>query len=96
MNESIFEQDYLVNFKKLNSKELYGTLMSLRFSIPTSQNHFNNKFGNQNLNWKNVCIVPRKLKLDSHFYKSRSDEALNLNYLINFIKKPKKIEYNMV
>lgn len=38
--------------------EKFFILISLRPSILTSQNYFNNKFASQNLNWKNIYVLP--------------------------------------
>lgn len=65
MEHHLTYRSCLVNFEKFSSKELYGTLISLRSSIPTSQNYLNNKCTNRNLNWKNICSLPCKGTLDS-------------------------------
>ena len=70
MEHHLTYRSCLVNFEKCSSKELYGTLISLRSSIPTSQNYLNNKCTNRNLNWKNICSLSCKGTLDSdmHFF----------------------------
>ena len=38
--------------------EKFFILISVRASILTSQNYFNNKFASQNLNWKKIYVLP--------------------------------------
>lgn len=46
--------------------EKFFILISLRPSILTSQNYFNNKFASQNLSWENIYVPPRQVTLGAH------------------------------
>ena len=41
-------------------------MVFLNPKIPTSQNYYNIKFNDHNLDWKSIYLLPRKVTLDSH------------------------------
>ena len=41
-------------------------MVFLNPKIPTSQNYYNIKFNDHNLDWKSIYLLPRKVTLDSY------------------------------
>ena len=66
IDNHLIYRNRLVNAQRLSSKGLYGILITLKSTILTSQNYFNNRFAHQSLNWKNIYVLPSEVMLDSH------------------------------
>ena len=54
----------LINLDKLHCREIYNILVYTSPHKPTSQVYFENLFDEQELNWKKIYILPRKVSLD--------------------------------
>ena len=66
LDHHLITENRLVNIQKLSPKELYNIMVFLNPTIPTSQNYYNIKFNDHNLDWKSIYLLPRKVTLDSH------------------------------
>ena len=65
-------------------------MVFLNPKIPTSQNYYNIKFNDHNLDWKSIYLLPRKVTLDSH---TRIFQYKILNNILYLMKSYLSLEY---
>ena len=95
LNHHLIKKNNLISLNKLHSRELYDVLVYTSPDKPTSHVYFENLFREQELNWKEIYILPRKVSLDcnvrSFQYKILNNFLyLNKNLLI-FRKSPSSL-----
>ena len=56
----------LISPDKLHCGELYNILVCISQHKSTSQIYFENLFREQDLNWKKIYLLPRKVSLDCY------------------------------
>ena len=66
LNHHLIKKKNLVSLDKLRCRELYNVLVYTSLHKPTSQVYFKNLFREQELHWKEIYILPRKVMSD-HF-----------------------------
>ena len=68
----------------MHSRELYNILVYISPCKPVSQAYFENLFREQELNWKDIYVLPRKVSLDCNV---RSFQYKVLNNVLYLNKK---------
>ena len=95
LNHDLIKKNNLISLDKLHCQELYNILVYNAPHKPTSQVYFENPFRDQELNWKEIYILPRKVSLDCNvrsFQYKVSNNALYLNKkLFIFEKSPSSL-----
>ena len=66
LNHHLVKKNNLISLDKLHCRELYNILVYISPHKPTSQIYFENLFWEQDLNWKEIYLLPRKVLLDSY------------------------------
>ena len=64
LNHHLIKKNNLISLDKLHSRELCNILVYTSPHKPTSQVYFENRFREQELHWKEIYILPRKVFLD--------------------------------
>ena len=64
LNHHLIKKNNLISLNKLHCRELYDVLVYTSPDKPTSHVYFENLFREQELNWKEIYILPRKVSLD--------------------------------
>ena len=55
-----------LSIDKMNSKEIYSTIISPKVNIPTSRIYFEKKFPFYNFQWKDIYKLPRKVTINAY------------------------------
>ena len=85
LNHYLIKKNNLISLDKLHSREVYNILVyTSPPHKPTSQVYFENLFREQDLNWKEIYILPRKVSLDCNV---RSFQYKVLNNVLYLNKK---------
>ena len=84
LNHHLIKKNNLTGLDKLHCRELYNILVYASPHKPTSQVYFENLFRDQELIWKDIYLLPRKVTLDS---KIRSFQYKILNNVLYLNKK---------
>ena len=80
-NHHLIKKNNLISLDMLNSRELYNILVYTSRHKPTSQVYFENLFREQELNWKEIYILPRKVSLDCNVRSFQHNVLNNVLYL---------------
>ena len=87
-NHHVLKKRNLINLDKLYCWELYNILVSISPNKPTSQIYFENLFREQDLNWKEIYVLPWKVSLNcyvkSFYYKVLKDVVYMNKTLFTF------------
>ena len=83
-NHHLIRKNNLISLDQLHCWELYNILVYTSPHKPTSQVYFENLFREQDLNWKEIYILPRKVSLDCNV---RSFQYKVLNNVLYLNKK---------
>ena len=65
----------------MHSRELYNILVYISPCKPVSQAYFENLFREQELNWKDIYVLPRKVSLDCNVRSFQYKVLNNVLYL---------------
>ena len=84
LNHHLIKKNNLISLNKLHCRELYDVLVYTSPDQPTSLVYFENLFREQELNWKEIYILPRKVSLDCNV---RSFQYKVLNNVLYLNKK---------
>ena len=84
LNHHLIKKNNLISLNKLHCQELYDVLVYTSPDQPTSHVYFENLFREQELNWKEIYILPRKVSLDCNV---RSFQYKVLNNVLYLNKK---------
>ena len=66
MNHHLIKNSQILAIEKLIGKELYSLSIVLKNELPTSQKYFCNIFPNLEVEWKKICLLPRKVSHDTN------------------------------
>ena len=77
---------------KLNRAALYKILIDANNVKPTSQTYFENLFANFNPDWKSICLLPRRVTLDTNLRMFQYKLLNNVLYLNNMLFRFKKVD----
>ena len=75
----IKKKNTLIGIQKLNLRQLYSPLVYTHPYIPTSQKYFKELFTTDNLDWKQIYLLPCLVTLDNY---SRSFQCEILNSVL--------------
>ena len=81
LNHHLIKKNNLISLDKLHSRKLYNVLVYTSPHKPTSQVYFENIFREQELNWKEIHILPRKVSLDCNVRSLQYKVLNNVLYL---------------
>ena len=84
LNHHLIKKNNLISLNKLHCRELYDILVYTSPDQPTSHVYFENLFREQELNWKEIYILARKVSLDCNV---RSFQYKVLNNVLYLNKK---------
>ena len=84
LNHHLIKKNNLISIEKLHCRELYNILVYNSPHKPTSQTYFENIFENQEINWKDIYTLPRKVSIDCNV---RSFQYKVLNNILYLNKK---------
>ena len=82
LNDHLIKKNNLISLDKLHSRELYNILVYTSPYKPISQEYFENLFREQQLNWKEIYVLSRKVTLDCNV-RSLQQKILNNVFYIN-------------
>ena len=71
----------LFNIEKLESRELYCILNSSRNNKPTSQIYFKENFDSEELDWRIIYTLPRKVTTNTYLRSSQYKILNNILYV---------------
>ena len=91
MLESLYHKknNQIYYIQKLKANKLYFLFMSLRNTVPTSRNYFENLFLNISFTWKDVYNLPLIVTINTrlHIFQYKVlNNALHLNKYLNIFK----------
>ena len=81
LNHHLIKNNNLISLDKLHCRELYNILVYNSPHKPTSQVYFENRFCEQELNWKKIYTLPRKVSLDCNIRSFQYKVLNNVFYL---------------
>ena len=84
LNHHVIKKNNLISLDKLHSGELYNILVYTSNHKLTSQIYSENPFSEQELNWKEIYILPGKISLDCNV---RSFQYKVLNNFFFYLNK---------
>ena len=64
LNHHLIKKNNLISLDEPHCRELYNILVYTNPHKPTSQVYFDSLFREEELNWREICILPRKVSLD--------------------------------
>ena len=95
LNHHLIKNNQILTIEKFIPKELYSLSIVLKNELPTSQKHFRNIFPNLQVELKEICLLPRKVSIDTNsriFQYKILNNILHLNkQLFIFNKKDTKL-----
>ena len=95
LNHHLIKNNQILTIGKLIPKELYPLYIVLKNELPTSQKYFRNIFPNLQVELKEICLLPRKVLIDTNlriFQYKILNNILDLNkQLFIFNKKDTKL-----
>ena len=95
LNHHLIKNNQILTTEKFIPKELYSLSIVLKNELPTSQKHFRNIFPNLQVELKEICLLPRKVSIDTNsriFQYKILNNILHLNkQLFIFNKKDTKL-----
>ena len=81
LNHHLVKNNDLISLDKLYFRELYNILVYLSPHRPTSHIYFENLFREQDLYWKKIYLLSRKVLLDCYVRSFQYKELNNIFYL---------------
>ena len=69
LNHHLIKNNQILATEKLIPKELYSLSIVLKNELPMSQKYFCNIFPNLQVEWKEIYLLPRKVSIDTNFFK---------------------------
>ena len=81
LNHHLIKKNNLKSLDKLHCRELYNILVYTSPHKPTSEIYFENLFREQELNWKKIYILSRKVSLDCNVRSFQYNVLNNVLYL---------------
>ena len=65
LSHHLIKNNQILALEKLIPKELYSLSIFLKTEIPTSQKYFIRPFPNLECDWKDICLLPHKVTIDT-------------------------------
>ena len=81
LNHHLVKKNNLISLDKLHCRELQNIFVYTSPHKPTSQIYFENLFREQDLNWKEIYLLPRKVSLDCYVRSFQYKVLNNVLYL---------------
>ena len=75
------------SLEKLNSRELYNIQLILNVEKPTAQTYLEKKFQNTELEWKEICTLPRRVTINTNLRIFQYKLSHNILYLHEMLYK---------